>query len=89
MLIRVGRLRTPTTSQLFIESIFKLPGIREVPVSTEIARIAGEFSDKLHGDPADRIIAATAAVLDLPLATRDRRLLDFAEGHGGFSCIEA
>lgn len=47
---------------------------KEVPVSGEIGITAGELSD-LHGDPADRIIAATAMVFGATLMTADRRLL--------------
>jgi len=89
MLIRTGRLRTPTTPEQFITSVFNLPGIRGIAVSMEIARIAGEFSEELHGDPADRIIVATASHLSMPLVTRDTRILAFAERQGGFACIEA
>jgi PIN domain nuclease of toxin-antitoxin system len=32
---------------------------------------------KLHDDPADRVIVATALVLGMPLITRDRRLQDY------------
>jgi PIN domain nuclease of toxin-antitoxin system len=32
----------------------------------------------MHGDPADRLIAATAKSLHLPLITADRRIRDLA-----------
>jgi PIN domain nuclease of toxin-antitoxin system len=32
----------------------------------------------IHGDPADRIIVATARTLDLTVVTRDRHILDYA-----------
>lgn len=36
----------------------------------------------LHGDPADRIIIATARSYELTIITRDRRILDYAnDGH--------
>ena len=42
----------------------------------EIATVALKLP--LHKDPSDRIIAATAAVLDLTLVTADERLLELA-----------
>jgi PIN domain nuclease of toxin-antitoxin system len=36
--------------------------------------MAGAIDD-LHGDPADRIIVATAVLADVPLLTSDERIL--------------
>ena len=48
-------------------------GTREAPLTHEIALVARQL--RLHQDPADRILAATAEVLDLTLVTADERLL--------------
>lgn len=48
-------------------------GTREAPLTHEIALVARQL--QLHQDPADRILAATAEVLDLTLVTADERLL--------------
>jgi len=48
-------------------------GTREAPLTHEIALAARQLS--MHKDPADRILAATAEVLDLTLVTADERLL--------------
>jgi len=48
-------------------------GTREAPLTHEIALVARQLS--LHQDPADRILVATAEVLDLTLVTADERLL--------------
>lgn len=47
---------------------------REAPLTHEIVLAAQELSLR-HPDPADRFLAATAAVLGLTLVTADRRLL--------------
>jgi PIN domain nuclease of toxin-antitoxin system len=52
-------------------------GTREAPLTHEIALAARKVS--LHQDPADRILAATAQVLDLTLATADERLLGLGD----------
>ena len=49
-------------------------GIVELPLTGEIAILAVTL-DKLHGDPADRFIAATAIVHKATLITADRTLL--------------
>lgn len=48
-------------------------GTREAPLTHEIALAACHLT--MHRDPADRLIAATAQVLDLTLVTADQRLL--------------
>jgi len=53
--------------------------ILEAPVSAEIAELAARLPSAFHGDPADRIITATAAKLGCPLATRDKRLLRYGQ----------
>jgi len=50
-----------------------IAGTREAPLTHEIALAARQLS--IHQDPADRILAATAEVLDLTLVTADERLL--------------
>ena len=49
-------------------------GLAEVPVAGPIAIAAVEL-ERLHGDPADRLIVATAAHHDAILVTSDTRIL--------------
>jgi len=49
-------------------------GVTELPLTGDIALLAVELED-LHGDPADRFIAATAIAYDATLMTADTRLL--------------
>lgn len=48
---------------------------RVLPINPEIARLALEL-DLSHGDPFDRVIAATAKAHAIPLLTRDRLITD-------------
>jgi PIN domain nuclease of toxin-antitoxin system len=48
-------------------------GTHEAPLTHEIALVARQLS--MHQDPADRILVATAEVLDLTFVTADERLL--------------
>jgi PIN domain nuclease of toxin-antitoxin system len=73
---RRGRLafRIPVTE--WLADLRKLPEMTIHPVSDEVAERAGGLGDVFPGDPADRIIAATALVLGAPLVTHDAKLLD-------------
>jgi PIN domain nuclease of toxin-antitoxin system len=73
MLIGKGRLRAVTSAAQQRVKILS-EGVHELPLQGEICILAGEL-DSLHGDPADRLIAATAITLDATLLTADKRLL--------------
>jgi PIN domain nuclease of toxin-antitoxin system len=51
-------------------------GINELAVTGEIGILAAEI-ENLHGDPADRLIAATAISHDATLITSDEKLLSW------------
>ena len=57
----------------------KRDGLRIVPATPEIAvRSAMLETTDFHGDPMDRLIAATAMTGDHTLVTADRRIVDWA-----------
>jgi PIN domain nuclease of toxin-antitoxin system len=73
MLTAKGRLRTvESVTERRAELI--ATGVRELPLTGDIAILAAEL-DGLDGDPADRIIAATAIAHDATLVTADEKLL--------------
>jgi PIN domain nuclease of toxin-antitoxin system len=51
--------------------------IEPVALDSDIAVQAGQLGREFPGDPADRIIYATARALDAPLVTKDRRLRSY------------
>ena len=58
------------------------PGIRPAPFTPDIAIDASQLPGDPQGDPADRLIIATARHLGFPVVTRDSRLLAYARrGH--------
>lgn len=58
------------------------PGIKEAPLLPEIAIASSHLPDPLHGDPADRFIIATARHHQIPIITRDGKIIDYAaQGH--------
>jgi PIN domain nuclease of toxin-antitoxin system len=78
LLIIKGRMRRPDSVRELRRQLLSL-GITELPVTGEIAIGAGELED-LHGDLADRFIAATAIAHDATLVTADERLLRWRHG---------
>ena len=73
-LMRRGRLALAVPEDQWFADLRLLPELHFEPVSVEIARLAGSFDDAMPGDPADRIIAATAIALGSKLVTADARL---------------
>lgn len=70
-----GKLRVKTANtRSFLDAIVQTPGLSVLEISAEIAFLSTQFSPPFPGDPADRIIAATARAHGLPLVTRDERL---------------
>jgi len=55
------------------------PAIREAALTPEIAVDASYLPGDMHGDPADRLLVATARHLGIPLVTRDARIIAYGE----------
>lgn len=72
--VRRGRLTLSMPFGQWLADLRALPELRFEPVSAEIATLAGSFDGAMHGDPANRIIAATARTLGARLVTADERL---------------
>ncbi len=69
-LIELGRL------EFNLEEVEFRTFIRDTtifPITVDIARKSTELD--FHSDPADETIAATSIIEDIPLMTRDRRIL--------------
>ncbi|GAC1548724.1 MAG: type II toxin-antitoxin system VapC family toxin [Candidatus Velthaea sp.] len=77
MLIAKQRLIVSGNAADYIHALFRSDGIIEEPVSSEIAIRAAFLPDDFYGDPADRMIVATAVVRKASLVTRDERILAY------------
>jgi PIN domain nuclease of toxin-antitoxin system len=84
MLIGKGRYRLVKPVLDWREDLLAR-GIAEIPVDGAIAAQAGGL-DWEHGDPADRIVVATAMRLGATLLTTDRRILSW---RGPVVCADA
>lgn len=70
------------TAQLWLADLLARPGFRTVSLEPEVALSASYLPESFHRDPADRLLIATARQLGIPLVTRDRRILGYAQaGH--------
>lgn len=74
MLLQKGRIPSGRTAEQWREQLLST-GFDEISVDGAIAARAGGLED-MHGDPADRIIVATALEGHL-LITSDRPILDW------------
>jgi len=79
----VAFLPDPTT---WFTRVMAAPGVRPAPFTAEIAIAASHLPEPLHGDPADRLLIATARHISMPIITRDSRILEYA-GAGRVAAI--
>ncbi len=70
--IRRGRVRPAMEPGPFLHRIRRR--FKVFPVSETIAVCAGQLSERFHGDPMDRMIAATAIIEKCMLITADDRI---------------
>lgn len=73
MLREHGRIKLANGTQSFLDDLILALKLNLIPINAEIAVLA-QTACAGHGDPADRLIAATAMHLDAPLLTRDEKL---------------
>lgn len=81
MLAQKQRLQLDRDLATWVDELVRLPAVSVEPMTAAIGAFAGSMDD-FHGDPADRIIYATARLTNLTLLTADRRIADYALGTG-------
>lgn len=84
MLVAKGRLVLDRDVTDWLQAALSLPGIRVAPLEPALAVASTRLPGELHGDPADRLIVATARHLGATLVTADAALLAYGQlGHVG------
>lgn len=78
MLVRKGRLSLDLDVNDWVSKIEQLSYVRFVPVDNDIAKRSVDLSGEFQGDPADRIIVATAILTGSSLITRDKEILEYS-----------
>jgi len=77
MLEAKGRIRLQSPCEQWVKEALAMPGLALVPLTAEIAVDSSRLPAPFHGDPADRIIVATARRMRARLVTRDQKLLAY------------
>lgn len=82
-----GRLDIPPPVKPWLNQAVGKSRVSLATFNFEVACDCAELPANFHGDPADRILAATCRVHNLTLLTRDRMLLSLA-AQGVFAAEE-
>ena len=82
MLVARNRLTFASDIRTWLDQALNQPGITLAPLIPAIAVDSVRLPGTIHGDPADRIIVATARYLRATLVTADAKLLTYGRsGH--------
>ena len=79
MLEAKGRIQLKKTCIDWVREALKAPKLRLVPLTPEIAIESSRLPGTIHGDPSDRILAATSRLTGASLVTKDRQLLMYGQ----------
>ena len=82
MLESKGRIEFHAPCEDWVRDALATPGLALVPLTPEIAIDSTRLEESFHGDPADRIIMATARRMKARLLTRDQKMLEYARRTG-------
>jgi PIN domain nuclease of toxin-antitoxin system len=74
-LVSLGRIRAKVPLREWLEQAAAEPLVRRCSISPAVAAEVAELPDTFHRDPADRILIATARILDATLLTQDERII--------------
>jgi PIN domain nuclease of toxin-antitoxin system len=77
MLVARRRVELDAEVDTWVSRALAQDRIEPLPLYPEVAVAAGLLTGRLHGDPADRIIYATAQANGAVLVTKDRGLREF------------
>ncbi len=78
MLEAKGKINFPVSCMDWIEQALLAPGIVLGPLLPKIAVESTRLPGNFHGDPADRIIVATARNMKAALVTDDLKIKEYA-----------
>jgi PIN domain nuclease of toxin-antitoxin system len=82
LLAAKGQIALAVPVRLWLGRLAEKPGVRIISLDADVALNATLLPQPFVQDPADRFLVASARALDVPIVTRDRRILDYAKaGH--------
>jgi len=74
MLYRKGRLQLQMDFPVWLSQASDPSAVRLLPLDTSVVLALDKLPERFHGDPADRIIVATAKAHGLKLITEDKAI---------------
>lgn len=80
-----GRIQLSAPLRDWVRRALSPAGVRLLPIDADIAAESTLLPGEPHGDPADRLLIATARIKGIPLATRDKDILRY----GKSGCVRA
>lgn len=80
LLVSKRRLQLASDVMVWMREALAKPGMQLAALESEIAVASTRLPFEMHGDPADRILVATARRLGAALVTADEALLGLAQG---------
>jgi len=88
MLVSKKRIELTMAIEEWMAIILADTRVRLAPIEPALAIRAGSMPRSIHGDPADRLIMATALEYGCDVLTPDEKILAYAEA-GHVSAIDA
>lgn len=79
MLVAKSRVNLSQSIHQWINNSLSQPGVNLSPILPEIAIESSFLPGDFHGDPADRIIVATARINNLIVFTRDKKIIKYGK----------
>lgn len=83
-----GKLRLSMDAAVWLDRAATAPGFRSCPLTRDVLLYSARLVGSVHGDPADRMLIATAQLLGVPLVTADKAIIGYAERHSGLHVID-
>lgn len=79
MLVAKGRLTLGMDVDEWLDAVQAIQGVTMLPLTMRIALDSTRLPGSFHGDPADRMIVATARAENAPLLTADQRIRTYGQ----------
>lgn len=79
MLVAKKRVSLSQPIRQWVKDSLNQPGVNLSAMSPEISIESSFLPGEFHGDPADRIVVATARINNLVLLTRDKKILRYGK----------
>jgi len=78
MLEQRGRVALPMNVRTWVDQALSKAGIAVAPLTPEIMIESVHLPGEMHGDPADRMLVATARVQGATLLSKDEQLIRYS-----------